>query len=63
MRRLLEIAQTVGPLVISLTVQKANPRAIRLYRTMGFRLVREQTRPASNWFPAEPEYYMERATQ
>ena len=62
MKRLLEIAHAVGPPVISLTVQKANPRAIRLYRRMGFEIVREQTRAASNWFPAEPEYYMERPT-
>ena len=62
MMRLLEIAHEVGPPVMSLTVQKANPRAIRLYRSMGFRIVREQTRPANNWFPAEPEYYMERPT-
>ena len=62
MKRLLEIARTVGPPITSLTVQKANPRAVRLYRKMGFRIVREQTRPASHWFPAEPEYYMERPT-
>ena len=63
MKRLLEIARTVGPPVVSLTVQKANPRAVRLYRKMGFRIVREQTRPASHWFPAEPEYYMERPSR
>ena len=62
MNRLLEIARTVGPPITSLTVQKANPRAVLLYRKMGFRIVREQTRPASHWFPAEPEYYMERPT-
>ena len=62
MTRLLEIAHEVGPPVMSLTVQKANPRAIGLYRSMGFHIVREQTRPASNWFPAEAEYYMERGT-
>jgi ribosomal protein S18 acetylase RimI-like enzyme len=60
MTRLLEIAHEVGPPVMSLTVQKANPRALRLYRKMGFRIVREQMRPATEWFPAEPEYYLER---
>ena len=63
MERLLEVARTVGPPTTSLTVQKANPRAVRLYRKMGFRIVREQTRPASHWFPAEPEYYMERPSR
>ena len=62
MTRLLEIAHELGPPVMSLTVQKANPRAVRLYRTMGFRIVRDQMRPVTEWFPAEPEYYMERAT-
>ena len=63
MTRLLEIARKVGPPVMSLTVQQANPRAVRLYRAMGFRILREQMRPATEWFPAELEYYMERATR
>jgi len=56
LRRLLEIAQTVGPPVMSLTVQKANPRGLGLYRKMGFHVVREQLREGDS----EPEYYMER---
>ena len=54
--RLLEIAQTVGPPVMSLTVQKANSRGVGLYRKMGLRVVREQLRKGDS----EPEYYMER---
>ena len=49
---------TTGPPVISLTVQKANPRAVALYKSMGFRIVREQVRA-----DGEPEYYMERPTR
>jgi len=45
-----------------LTVQLANPRAVRLYQQMGFRIVRQQMRNASNIFPAEPEYFMSRKT-
>ena len=60
MARLLEVGVSLGPPVMTLTVQQANPRAIRLYRKMGFRTVREQMRPANRWFAAEPEYYMER---
>lgn len=63
MMRLLEIAGKVGPPVMSLTVQKANPRAIRLYRKMGFHVVREQMREGNEFFPGEPEYYMERETK
>jgi ribosomal protein S18 acetylase RimI-like enzyme len=60
--RLLEIAKGVGPPVMWLTVQLANPRAVALYRKMGFQVVREQTRQAyPHWgIEAEPEYYMER---
>jgi len=62
MTRLLRIAQTDGPPVMSLTVQKANPRAIELYRSMDFEIVREQMRPARpEWnMESEPEYCMER---
>lgn len=56
MARLLEIARTVGPLVMSLTVQKKNPKGIELYAKMGFRIIREQLRASDG----EPEYYMER---
>ena len=59
---MIEAAEQEGVTLMSPTVQKANPRAIRLYRSVGFRIVREQTRPANTWFPAEPEYYMERPT-
>lgn len=53
--RLLEIARTVGPPIMSLTVQKANPRAVALYKKMGFHIVRDQLRKEDG----EPEYYME----
>ena len=60
--RLLEIAAAIGPPVMHLTVQLANVRAVKLYRRMGFEVVREQTRPANpeHGFDEEPEYYMER---
>lgn len=58
--RLIEIAERVGPPVMSLTAQKANPRALALYRKMGFRVVREQMRGQIEEFPPEPEVYMER---
>ena len=53
--RLLEIARTVGPPVMQLTVQKKNPKAVELYTKMGFRIVRDQLRKEDG----EPEYYME----
>ena len=61
MTRLLEIARTIGPPVMCLTVQLANVRAVKLYTRMGFQVVREQMcqrDPSSEWLP-EPEYYME----
>ena len=63
MRRLLEAAHTVGPAWMSLTVQKANSRAVALYQKMGFSIVREQTRLPFEEFPAEAEFYMERAAR
>jgi GNAT superfamily N-acetyltransferase len=60
MARLLEAAWEVGPPVMTLTVQLANPRAVALYRKMGFQIVREQMRNQMRGFPAEPEYFMER---
>ena len=63
MARLLEIAESVGPPVMELTVQLANPRAIALYTKMGFEIVREQMRPQVGDFAAEPEYHMERAVR
>lgn len=59
MTRLLEIARTVGPPVMRLTVQKANSRAFALYSSMGFQVVREQMVGARAEFEAEPEYVME----
>lgn len=58
--RLSEIAKDIGPSVMSLTVQKANPRAFALYSKMGFQVLREQMRGQVEEFPPEPEYYMER---
>jgi ribosomal protein S18 acetylase RimI-like enzyme len=47
---------------MALTVQHANARAVRLYTSMGFVPIREQTRQAdpAEGFSEEPEYYMER---
>ena len=59
--RLIEIAEQIGPPVMSLEVQKANPRALALYRKMGFQIVREKMRGHVEEFPPEPEYYMERS--
>lgn len=59
MIRLLDIARSYGPPVMNLTVQLANPRAIALYRKMGFNVIREQNRA----FDGEPEYYMERGVR
>ena len=62
MTRLLRIAERLGPPVMHLTVQLANERAVKLYRRMGFEVVRQQmtTRPPERGFVDEPEYYMER---
>jgi ribosomal protein S18 acetylase RimI-like enzyme len=59
MNRLLEIAREVGPPVMNLTVQKANPHAVELYQKMDFVIVREQMRGAAPEFPSEPEYLMQ----
>jgi ribosomal protein S18 acetylase RimI-like enzyme len=59
MARLLEISRAIGPPVMSLTVQLANPCAIALYQKMGFQIVRQQMRDRVGDFPAEAEYYME----
>lgn len=65
MARLLEMAAEVGPRVMCLTVQKANARAVALYQSMGFRIVREQMRGpmAEGTFPPEPEYAMEQVVK
>ena len=60
MTRLLDIAARVGPPRMQLTVQKANPGAVHLYRRMGFDIVREQSREPSFGFGPEPEYAMQR---
>ena len=63
MSRLAEVAADVGPPVMHLTVQKANARAVALYRKMGFRAVREGMRGELLGFPPEPQYWMERRTR
>jgi ribosomal protein S18 acetylase RimI-like enzyme len=60
MQRIAEIAKDIGPPIMSLTVQKANPRAVALYRKMGFEIISKQMRAQVEEFPPEPEYYMER---
>lgn len=59
MERLMQIAREIGPPVMCLTVQKANLRAVTLYRKMGFIIVRDQLRARDQ----EPEYYMECAVR
>ncbi len=59
MTRLLEVAREVGPPMMNLTVQLANPRAVALYQKMGFVIKREQMRGQVQEFPPEPEYFME----
>lgn len=61
MTRLLEIAKSIGPPVMTLTVQLANVRALALYTRMGFIKVREQMchRERPLGFEDEAEYYME----
>jgi len=63
MARLLEIARQVGPPVMSLTVQLANPPAVALYQSMGCQIIRQQIRKETADFAAEPEYYMERVVR
>jgi len=53
------VAEHTGPPVMTLTVQKANTRALALYRKMGFREVREQLSSLHR----EPEFLMERPTR
>ena len=59
MSELLTIAKRFAPPRMCLTVQKANPRAVDLYQTLGFHLIREQLREGDQ----EPEYYMEMDVQ
>jgi len=60
MTRLLEIARDIAPPVMRLTVQEANPHAVKLYQGMGFHIVKKKMRPVMlGTFPPEPEYSME----
>ncbi len=61
--RVISVAEHVGPDVMSLTVQKANLRAQKLYLKSGFQIVREQMIGERDGFDAEPEYYMERSVR
>ena len=65
MTRINAIAAEIGPPVMTLTAQLANPSAVALYQSMGFRIVRRQTRKADHkpGMAAEPEYFMERRTR
>ncbi len=63
MRRLLEAARTIGPPRMQLTVQHANARAVALYQKLGFRVTREGALGARRGWPAEPQYWMERAVR
>ena len=63
MQRTADIAKEIGPPIMSLKVQIANPRAVALYREMGFKIIREKMRPHVEEFPPEPEYYMERTVR
>jgi ribosomal protein S18 acetylase RimI-like enzyme len=60
MERLLHIAETIGPPLMTLTCQHANSRAVQLYRKMGFQIVKEGMVGARREFAAEPQYWMER---
>lgn len=61
--RINHVARTLGPPVMSLTVQEANPRAVALYQKMGFRIVRQGMRAPRLGFEPEPEFAMERRTR
>ncbi len=62
MSRLDSIAAHIGPVYMTLTVQKANVRGLALYQKMGFNIIREQMRPLDPVFGflPEPEYFMKR---
>ena len=61
MTHLLAIAREIGPPVMTLTVQLANTRAVTLYTSMGFTVLREQmvAHAPELAYPDEPEYAME----
>ena len=60
MERLLHIAATVGPPLMTLTCQHANFRAVKLYQKLGFEIVKEGMVGARREFAAEPQYWMRR---
>ncbi len=60
MNRLMEIAEDIGPPVMRLTCQHANPKAVILYRKMGFKITKEGMTGGSDNFPSEPQYWMEK---
>ena len=59
--KLLKISKQIAPSTIHLTVQKANKKALKLYLSMGFQIIKEQMREANPQygFEAEAEYLME----
>jgi len=58
---LFETARGIAPQIVHLTVQKANAKGLKLYISMGFKVIKEQVRPAGfqPGLKAEPEYLME----
>ncbi|MHC4885502.1 MAG: GNAT family N-acetyltransferase [Planctomycetota bacterium] len=63
MSALMDLSAKVGPEIMTLTVQKENERAADLYQKLGFKIIKEQIRPARKDCPELPEYYMERQTR
>lgn len=63
MERVLEVAREVGPPRMHLSCQHANLRAVELYQKLGFRVTREGMIRARRGWPAEPEYWMDRAVR
>lgn len=61
--RLLEIARTVGPTLMTLNVHIANGRAVAFYKSIGFTTVRTDVSEGTFGFPPEPQYWMERSTR
>ncbi len=63
--KLFEIVDEVGPPLVKLTVQTANPGAVALYKRNGFRVVKEGLRQADPKLgtPEEPQFWMERVRQ
>lgn len=63
MNYLMELATDYGPELMAIEVQKENNRALKLYMKLGFKIIREQLRPARTDCEELPEYYMERKTR